>query len=297
MAGHKARGFRTRRTCRDRTARHRAPRALRAHGNRSRSTWPGRRRHPVRQAQAGFFPFPAKSVILCSGGTGGLFERSLTSRDVLSSAHGIALDAGCSLVNIEFMQMMPGLVSPARGIVFNEKTFRYAVFDDPAGILPADRNGLSDLLEARSDTDRSRAVSVMNSSTWQSTPREQRESPLPLQLPKDDAAEFVQLSSAMDEDELGIAPNDELRVAMYAHAANGGIRIDAHAKTSVPGLFACGEVTGGMSRRRIQSGGSPVQTAWFLDGLPARAPRIKAPQHRPVSMQTASSKSHLSASG
>ena len=48
------------------------------------------------------------------------------------------------------MQMMPGLVSPARGIVFNEKTFRYAVFDDPAGILPADRNGLSDLLEARS---------------------------------------------------------------------------------------------------------------------------------------------------
>ncbi len=96
------------------------------------------------------FPFPAKSVILCSGGTGGLFERSLTSRDVLSSAHGIALDAGCSLVNIEFMQMMPGLVSPARGIVFNEKTFRYAVFDDPAGILPADRKGLSDLLEARS---------------------------------------------------------------------------------------------------------------------------------------------------
>ncbi len=46
--------------------------------------------------------------------------------------------------------MMPGLVSPAHGIVFNEKTFRYAVFDDPAGILPADRNGLSDLLEARS---------------------------------------------------------------------------------------------------------------------------------------------------
>lgn len=192
------------------------------------------------------FPFPAKSVILCSGGTGGLFERSLTSRDVLSSAHGIALDAGCSLVNIEFMQMMPGLVSPARGIVFNEKTFRYAVFEDPAGILPADRNGLSDLLEARSghgpftcrlgDELVDMAIDAAGADGIA----------VHYNFPKDDAPEFVQTFAQWMEDELGITPNDELRVAMYAHAANGGIRIDAHAKTSVPGLFACGEVTGGM---------------------------------------------------
>lgn len=192
------------------------------------------------------FPFPAKSVILCSGGTGGLFERSLTSRDVLSSAHGIALDAGCSLVNIEFMQMMPGLVSPARGIVFNEKTFRYTVFDDPAGILPADRKGLSDLLEARSghgpftcrlgDELVDMAIDAAGEDGIT----------VHYNFPKDDAPEFVQTFAQWMEDELGITPNDELRVAMYAHAANGGIRIDAHARTNVPGLFACGEVTGGM---------------------------------------------------
>ncbi|MFR3450543.1 MAG: FAD-dependent oxidoreductase [Collinsella sp.] len=169
-----------------------------------------------------------------------------TSRDVLSSAHGIALDAGCSLVNIEFMQMMPGLVSPARGIVFNEKTFRYAVFEDPAGILPADRKGLSDLLEARSghgpftcrlgDELVDMAIDAAGEDGIA----------VHYNFPKDDAPEFVQTFAQWMEDELGITPNDELRVAMYAHAANGGIRIDAHAKTSVPGLFACGEVTGGM---------------------------------------------------
>lgn len=33
---------------------------------------------------------------------------------------------------------------------------------------------------------------------------------------------------------------------MYAHAANGGIKIDKTAYTGVEGLYACGEATGGM---------------------------------------------------
>ena len=37
-----------------------------------------------------------------------------------------------------------------------------------------------------------------------------------------------------------------MRVAMYAHAANGGIKIDKTAFTGVEGLYACGEATGGM---------------------------------------------------
>ena len=192
------------------------------------------------------FPFPAKSVILCSGGTGGLFERSLTSRDVLSSAHGIALDAGCSLVNIEFMQMMPGLVSPARGIVFNEKTFRYAVFEDPAGILPADRKGLSDLLEARSG--HGPFTCRLGDELVDMAIDAAGEDGIAVRynFPKNGAPEFVQTFARWMEDELGITPDDELRVAIYAHAANGGIRIDTQARTNVPGLFACGEVTGGM---------------------------------------------------
>ncbi|MFR9006318.1 MAG: FAD-binding protein [Collinsella aerofaciens] len=114
-------------------------------------------------------------------------------------------------------------------------------------------------------------------------------------FPKDDAPEFVQTFAQWMEDELGITPNDELRVAMYAHAANGGIRIDAHAKTSVPGLFACGEVTGRMhGADRI--GGSQRKRPVFGRIAKARAPRITAPQHRPVSMRTASSRV-MSASG
>lgn len=189
---------------------------------------------------------PARSIVLSTGGTGGLFERSLTSRDVLSSGHGIALRAGCSLVNIEFMQMMPGLVSPARGVVFNEKTFRYAMFEDEGGILPTSPAVLEELLETRSG--HGPFTSRLGDETVDMAIDAAGEDGIAVryEFPPDGAPEFVQAFSQWMEDELGIAPTDELRVAMYAHAANGGVKIDASARTGVPGLFACGEATGGM---------------------------------------------------
>ena len=240
------------------------------------------------------FPFPAKSIILCSGGTGGLFERSLTSRDVLSSAHGIALDAGCSLVNIEFMQMMPGLVSPARGIVFNEKTFRYAVFDDPAGILPANRKGLSDLLQARSG--HGPFTCRLGDELVDMTIDAAGEDGIAVHynFPKDDAPEFVQTFAQWVEDELGIPTTScALRCTrMRQTAVSASTLMPRRAYQDflhvVKSRAAC--------TAPIESGGSPVQTAWFLDGLPARAPRITAPQCRSASMRTASLKSHSSAS-
>lgn len=188
----------------------------------------------------------ASSVILAAGGTGGLFERSLTSADVLSSVHAIAMSAGCELVNIEFMQMMPGLVSPVRGIVFNEKTFRYAIPEDASDILPHNEDARADLLEARSshgpftcrlDDERvDRAIDAAGPSGM----------PVRFRFPSNNIPEFVQTFSTWMQQSLNIAPTDELRIAMYAHAANGGIRIDRNAWTGVKGLYACGELTGGM---------------------------------------------------
>lgn len=197
-------------------------------------------------SSASLFIQSARAIILATGGTGGLFERSLTSRDVLSSAHGIALNAGCSLVNIEFMQMMPGLVEPVRGVVFNEKTFRYAMFDDPNGVLPANPDELADLLETRSGHGpftcrlHDEAVDLAIDAAGK------RGISVRFDFPKEHIPEFVRTFSNWMEDEQDIDAADVLRVAMYAHAANGGIRIDEKARTDVPGLFACGEVTGGM---------------------------------------------------
>ena len=197
-----------------------------------------------------------RAVVLVGGGTSGLFARRLTSGDVLGSMQGIALAHGCSLVNMEFMQMMPGLVSPKAGLVFNEKTFRYVdpaafvsvmegehSFDAVSGCAAAD---LSALLEERSGhgpfTSRlaDRAIDLAIDCAGQDGLE------IRYRFPEHDVPEFVQTFSTWLEDEHGIRADDPMRIALYAHASNGGIKIDADGATGLPGLFACGEVTGGM---------------------------------------------------
>lgn len=234
-------------------------------------------------------PFAAKATIIATGGTGGLFERSLTSADVLSSSQAIALAHGATLTNIEFMQMMPGFIEPKRNLVFNEKTWRYVHVDQPVDIADGK---LNDLLEQRSGygpfTSRlaSRAIDLVIDQAGAEGLA------LHYDFPREDIPEFVQTFATWLQDEHGIAPTDEMRVAMYAHAANGGIKIDKTAYAGVEGLYACGEATGGMhGADRIGglssangivfgriAGASAAQAA--LDAPEAAAPMdIALPQH------------------
>ena len=188
-------------------------------------------------------PIAANATIIAAGGTGGLFERSLTSADVLSSSQAIALAHGTTLTNIEFMQMMPGFIEPKRNLVFNEKTWRYVTFDQPVDIADGK---LDDLLDQRSGygpfTSRlaSRAIDLAIDQAGAEGLA------LHYDFPRENVPEFVQTFATWLQEEHGIAPSDEMRVAMYAHAANGGIKIDKTAYAGVEGLYACGEATGGM---------------------------------------------------
>ena len=224
-------------------------------------------------------PIAAKATIIAAGGTGGLFERSLTSADVLSSSQAIAQAHGASLTNIEFMQMMPGFIEPKRNLVFNEKTWRYVKFGQPVDI--ADEK-LGDLLEQRSGygpfTSRlnSRAIDLVIDQAGTEGLA------LHYDFPSEDVPEFVQTFATWLQDEQGIATSDEMRVAMYAHAANGGIKIDKTAQTGVEGLYACGEATGGMHGAERIGGLSSANGIVF--GRIAGASAARAAQNTPETL-------------
>lgn len=186
------------------------------------------------------------ALVLCTGGTSSLFSRHLTQDDCCATVQGLAASRGCQLINMAFMQFMPGIVSPVQGVVFNEKAFRFmqlpqSGIDALGGAAEAAR-----LLDMRSGYGpftcrlESRAVDF---AIHQAGPDGLELTP---HFPTVDVPEFVTTYQQWLQESAGVGPNDALRVALYAHASNGGIAIDQQGCTSVPGVFAAGECTGGM---------------------------------------------------
>ncbi len=58
--------------------------------------------------------------------------------------------------------------------------------------------------------------------------------------------EFVKTYFDWLKEEKGVSMDEDIHVAPYMHASNGGLLIDEKARTSLEGLYAAGECTGGM---------------------------------------------------
>lgn len=181
----------------------------------------------------------AGAVVLATGGFGGLFSRTLTMPDVLGTAAAVALRHGARLINVEFIQIMPGLVEPVHGVVFNERTFRCARVEG------LDAPGAAELLDERGGHGPFTASLLDRAVDFAIAAAGARGAAVTYDLPET-LPEFMQTYFDWFEGAFGRRPDAGLRIAPYAHASNGGILVDEHGATGVPGLFACGEATGGM---------------------------------------------------
>ena len=187
----------------------------------------------------------SRAVVLATGGYGSLFRHHLCTGDVEGLGQALALDAGCSLINMEFMQIMPGYLRPAYQTIFNEKVFRFTHMEaDGREILPeADRERLLDLRSGHGPFTSRLASGEVDLAICRAGEgvavrydRELMENP----------PEFVKTYFDWLEQAKGLTMADPIRIGLFSHAANGGVRIETDGSTGVPGLFAAGEVTGGM---------------------------------------------------
>lgn len=202
----------------------------------------------------GFLEIVCKSVVIACGGLAGLYRHAFGSPDCCGLGQLLALEAGASLVNMEFHQMMPGFVRPCAKTIYNEKVFHCSSFFDAqtgvelfADLDAAEREAL---LRCRSGhgpfTSRlpSKEVDLRIFARFM-----QQEDRVALRYSNEileNPPEFVKVYFDWLRDEKGLTPQDEVRIGIFYHAANGGIRIDKEAFTGVEGLYACGEATGGM---------------------------------------------------
>jgi succinate dehydrogenase / fumarate reductase flavoprotein subunit len=223
--------------------------------------------------------FPAKAVVLATGGIGKAYSVTSNSWEYSGDGHALAYEAGADLIDMEFVQFHPtGMVWPpgVRGLLVTEavrgeggilrnkdgKRFmwdylpeerrgEYAATDDEATTWVT-AQAQARIVDARRPPELSTRDNV--SRAIYTEVREGRGSPhggvfLDISyLPADHVRRklpsmYDQFKELADVD----ITKGPMEVGPTTHYVMGGIRVEAETGAStVPGLFAAGEVAGGM---------------------------------------------------
>ena len=223
-----------------------------------------------------FVRFTAPAVVLATGGIGKSFKVTSNSWEYTGDGHALALRAGSTLVNMEFVQFHPtGMVWPpsVKGILVTE-----SVRGD-GGVLK-NSEGKRFMFDYVPDVFRGQyAESEDEGDRWYTDPDHNKRPPE--LLPRDEVARainsevkagrgsphggvFLDIASRRDAAEImkrlpsmhhqfkELADVDitteAMEVGPTCHYVMGGVEVDpdSAAAARVPGLFAAGEVSGGM---------------------------------------------------
>ena len=203
----------------------------------------------------------ARAVVLATGGMGQIF--AATTNPAVSTGDGVALAmrAGAAVTDVEFVQFHPtALIVPAQAGA------RCRLAQQPLVSRGAARRGRAPGRRRR------QAVHGRASTSWPSWPPGTwwpRAStgccwpPAPTTSTSTPGTWAVTSSSRRGSRPssrpawpIGVDPaTDLIPVAPAAHYASGGVRTDLRGRTSIPGLYACGEVacTGVHGANRLAS--------------------------------------------
>ncbi|MDQ3577809.1 MAG: fumarate reductase/succinate dehydrogenase flavoprotein subunit [Actinomycetota bacterium] len=222
-----------------------------------------------------FVLFETPAVVLATGGIGKSFKVTSNSWEYTGDGHALALRAGATLINMEFVQFHPtGMVWPpsVKGILVTE-----GVRGD-GGVLK-NSDGKRFMFEYVPDVFKGQyADSEQEADRWYTDQEENRRTPD--LLPRDEVARainsevkagrgsphggvFLDIASRLPAEEIRkrlpsmyhqfkeLADVDitaePMEVGPTCHYVMGGIEVDPDtAAATVPGLFAAGECSGGM---------------------------------------------------
>lgn len=200
----------------------------------------------------------ANNVILATGGFCSLYKNNTNTADTSGLGQIMAYDAGAKLINLEFVQMLPCFITPTYNALLPETSLIYAqgLYDtDGNDILsPYLENGVTSrqCIDNRSghgpftSVDYSKYFDI---ATVKEIENANRQDAVEIKFNKeilntDNPAIQLQVKNMATQ---GIdAISDRLTIALFGNSSNGGVYINENAETSVHGLFAAGEVSGGL---------------------------------------------------
>jgi L-aspartate oxidase len=191
----------------------------------------------------------ARAVVLATGGIGRLFPETTNPREATGDGLAAAARAGALLADLEFIQFHPTALDVAR---------------DPMPLITEALRGAGALLVDA----RGRPLRIEGWERAELAPRDIVAREIVTRLARGErvALDARALGAKRLESEFpqvirtclaaGYDPRrDELPVAPAAHYHMGGVAVDARGRTSIEGLWACGEVacTGAHGANRLAS--------------------------------------------
>ncbi len=173
----------------------------------------------------------ARAVVLATGGAAALWARTTNPPGSQGVGLLLAHAAGARLADLELLQFHP---TAAIGVPGREGFLVTEAIRGEGATLHDLSTGERFVEELAPRDEVSRAI--------QSRLRETGASAVGLDMRSIDPAHFPNVVAALRE--AGLDPTRELvPVAPAAHYAMGGVVVDLHARSSVPGLYAVGEVS------------------------------------------------------
>ena len=213
------------------------------------------------QQSGTWFALTAKALVLASGGASALYLRHDNPSRMLGDGYRLALEAGATLQDLEFVQFyplalaepgQPPLVIPPRladcGRLLNSRgeeiLTKYGIEERPAAERARDRLSQALFREIYQDGHEVWLdLRQLSEDRWQIDP-------------------FAAAIRPILGERYG-ALRRPVRVAPVAHHVMGGVKIDTAGATSVPGLFAAGEIAGGLHGANRMGGNALSETLVF----------------------------------
>lgn len=221
--------------------------------------------------------FAAKTVVLATGGAGRIFARNVNPPDVAGDGWAMAAQAGARFVNMEFFQIGPAVVKPEMRFIIHSHMWRFqpkltnARGEEflskycPAGVSPEEVLKLKAM---------SYPFSVRTEAMY-----------LDIAVFKEilsgkgtaNGGIYLDVTHIETEEFLEKAPityhrfkkagvdlrKDKIELGLVVQNFNGGVQIDGNGYTGVQGLYAAGEVTGGVHGSDRPGGNNLTDTQIF----------------------------------
>lgn len=221
----------------------------------------------------------AGAVILATGGLQGVYDFTDTPRNLLGDGQSMALEIGAELVDMEFIQFYP-LAVCEQGV---PAIFLYPDYPEQAKLVNSTGEDLiakhlsgGTTLGALHNWDQLSVVIQAEIVAGQEVYIDFRDTRAEDWAPDSLTATFLSKYIPDFRERL-------IRIAPSSHYTMGGVRTDPNGQTSVPGVYACGEVAGGVHGANRHGGTALVEAITFgrISGRHA-ADNLRAGERNPA---------------